>query len=159
MGGMISGVGTAWLGMEQGADDSRSAIKQGELEVATAQYNQRQAQRKGSLDAQRTRMEGAQLIARQKTAYANSGVATDVGTPLAVMRDTAATNELDALTIENDAARAAFGQKLAREQAVDNKDARLRTIKRQQIGSVLSGIGQFTGGAMGAGSMFGGGGG
>jgi hypothetical protein len=158
MGGMLQGVGTAWLGTEQAQDDSRSAIRQGELEVASANYNARQLERKSTLDAAKTRLEGSQLIARQRTAYANSGVAVDSGTPLSVMANTRGINELDAATIENDGRRAAWGQKLMAEQSKENTQAKLRAAKRQQIGSILGGIGQFTGGALNAGSMFGGGG-
>lgn len=157
MGGMIQGIGTAVLGTEQAADDTRSAVRQSELEVASATYNKRVALRKGSLEAQQLRQEGTQLIARQKVAYGNSGVATDSGTPLAVMADTRRTSELEALRRENDAAAEAWGYDVQRTQSIENKDAKVRAARRAQYGSILSGIGQFTGGAMSAGSMFGGG--
>jgi hypothetical protein len=158
MGGMIQGIGTAWLGVENAKDESQSAIRQGEYEQAAADYNARQALIKGARQGQAARMEGSALIARQRTAYANSGVDVKSGTPLSVMADTRSASELAALTKENDAAREAWGYKLQAQNSRENTQAKLRGIQRAEYGSILAGVGQFAGGGISAGSMFGGGG-
>jgi hypothetical protein len=159
MGGMIQGIGTAALGSEQAADEMRSAIRQGEYDSAAADYNSRQALIKGARGAAKARMEGSALIARQRTAYATSGVETTSGTPMAVMASTAGLSELEAQTIQNDAAREAWGYQVSRNASQDNTQAKLRGAQRGQYGSILAGVGQFGQGAIGAGNMFGGGGG
>ena len=82
-------------------------------------------------------MAGTQLAARQHLAYANSGVDATVGTPAQVQSQTAAMSELDALTVENNALREAWGYKrfgLKFEQQAAMNASRSRN---QQLGTFL----------------------
>lgn len=67
------------------------------------------AMQRGYQEAGRARMAGSQLVAEQKVAAAASGVDPTVGTPAQVSAGTAAIAEIDARTLENNAAREAWG--------------------------------------------------
>lgn len=81
--------------------------------------------------AARMRRSNAKFIARQRAGFASSGVVVGSGTPLAVVADTAAELELNALNVNltgiNAEARAVFQGKQAR-----------RAANVQAIGTLLS---------------------
>lgn len=151
IGGMIQGIANGFLAVGKGYSESTAAEQQSWLDQATAGYNARQAQLKGNAETARLRMLGAQTVAKQKVAYANSGVDPTTGTAAAVQSDTAAMNELDVQTAKNNAAREAWGFKLQREQSKKNLETKLGNIKREMTGSMVTGIAQFADGGMGMG--------
>lgn len=155
MGSALSGIATIAMGQVNASAKAQAAAQDAEDEQRVLSYNALTAGDKGRLDASKTRMGGTQLIAQQKVGYANSGVAIDSGTPASVMADQAAVNELDAKTVENNAAREVWGYRLQREQSKKNLQRKYDEYNREAIGSVLSGSGQM----MGSGGMGGGGGG
>lgn len=87
--------------------------KQKEAENNRLQANEAAADAlaRGAIEASQMRMRGSAITSKQRVAYAVSGVDSTVGTPAQVMADTRAMSELDAMTIENNAAREAYGFK------------------------------------------------
>ena len=68
-----------------------------------------EARKKGELEANMKRQESLQLQGRQRALLAGGGVQVDVGSAGELVQDTAATGELDALTIRSNAEREALG--------------------------------------------------
>jgi hypothetical protein len=156
MGGMLTGPAAGILGYEQAMDDQKSILKQSSLDYAAAEGNRAAALQKGTYDAGKLRTEGGELQARQRTAYAASGVNPNVGTAAQVQRNTALQADLDARVMENNAAREALGFKIQRDQVMPNAQAKLRANERRMVSSILGGTGQFIGGASSLFGMFGG---
>lgn len=98
---------------------------------------------RGAREAGLARMAGSQLEAKQKVAYANSGVDPNVGTPAAVQAQTSALSEIDSQTLLNNAAREAWGLKTHGLQYAQANDAEARRSRARQQGAILSGIGQM----------------
>lgn len=108
----------------------------------------------------RTRVQVSQLVAKQRVAYANSGVDPNVGTAANVQADTAAAGELDAITRENNAAREAWGFK---QKSAGYSRRADRIAEGQKTETALTAArflsGAISGGMAGGGSFGGGGGG
>lgn len=107
-----------WGALIQGGLSIDSSIQEGQAEKRQADRNTAMANAaaadalaRGSREAGELRQSGSELAARQRVAFANSGVAADVGTAANVQAATKARAELDALTAENNAAREAWGYK------------------------------------------------
>lgn len=154
LGGGISGL---WDGPIQGF----LASNQADLNLNAARTNyQREtfqadqainmAQEKGAFDSGKTRIQGAQVTAEQKTAYANSGVDATRGTAAQVQGNTAALNELDAQMQSINAAREVWGYKMARKQAADEWQTAQATSNAAHTGAVLGGMSKFLSGALAA---------
>lgn len=77
---------------------------------------------RGYLQAGLQRMAASQLLAKQQTAFANSGVLAGVGTPAAVTSASSALAEYSARVAENDALRAALGHKAAADKALRQRE-------------------------------------
>jgi hypothetical protein len=156
MGSILSGAGTIATGQMAATAKAWNAAQDSQDEQKALSYSALSAQDKGRLDAGKIRMAGSQLVAKQKVAYANSGVAIDSGTPAAVMESTQGLSELDAQTAENNAAREVWGYRMQQEQSKKNMQRKIDEANREAIGSALTGAGQIVGGA---GNLSGGGGG
>jgi hypothetical protein len=156
MGSALSGFAQIGMGQLEAGSKAQAASDDAADEQRVLTYNAIQAGEKGRLEEGKLRMAGTQLLAAQKVGYANSGVAVDSGTPLAVMESQAALNELDATTAQNNAARAVWGYKMQREQSKKNKDRKVDASGRDAIGSALSGSGQIIGSSFGGGGGMGG---
>lgn len=109
---------------------------------------------RGGMIAGRQRMAGSALVARQRMAFANSGVDATVGTPVGAAAGSLAFNEFDALTIENNAARESLGHT----RTAQNIETKRSQLKAQQdandaaLGIKFAGrVAQFIGGGMGGG--------
>lgn len=101
---------------------------------------------RGNQEAARARMLATQTIARQKVAFAASGVDASVGTPADAGAGTRMMSELDAQTLKNNAAREAWGFKTQSHKiAKQNYYDRVRT-NNQETGSILTGLGSAAGG-------------
>lgn len=74
-----------------------------------AEQNAQYASQAGRSQESASRQKTAQLIGAQRAAMAANGIDIGSGTPLRIQGDTAAVGELDALTLRNNAARAAYG--------------------------------------------------
>ena len=151
VGGLIQGIASIWMGVEEAAAESKAAIEQAQLDQATAGYNARQAEIRGNREAGRLRMLGAAGRSDAKLAYYAGGEDASSGTAAEALASSAATTELDAQTVRNNAAREAWGFKLQAEQSKKNLETKLGSIKRAQYGSIATGLGSFAGGAAGMG--------
>lgn len=156
MGGIIQGVTTAGIGIWKAKEDNDAAHSEWADTDRKLSYDARQATLAGQAQAQRVRERGSQLIAKQKTAYTSSGIDASSGTALSVMSDTRLMSELDAQTVENDAARKVWGYRLERDRAKKNLTSKLASIDREAAASILNGFGQALGGASGLGGGMGG---
>lgn len=139
MGGIISGgyqFGTAF-------DRASSAKAANDYELFSAQRaaetGQLEAQQDGNFEAGKMRMLATQLIARQRTAYAASGVDPTQGTPVSVMADTRLLAEQDALIVENNAARKVRGHKLQGEYAQRTWQTKNTEIDNTRTGDLVGG--------------------
>ena len=137
-GAAIQGV----LAVDSSIGEGIASKKQADANTALANTATADAFRRGSQEAGDIRQGGAKLAARQHVAFAASGVDASVGTAADVISSTAAGAELEALTVENNAAREAWGYKkhgLAF-QTQAGLDASRRN--RETAGTVLGAIGQ-----------------
>lgn len=114
---------------------------------------------RGRYDADIQRLRTAQGIGTQRAAQAANGGEVNNGSNAMLQEDTAALGELDALTIQNNAAREAYGLKVQAMQgyrnATDTVLAGQNAKQNSLLGGVIKGAGSFFGG--GGMSMFGGG--
>lgn len=133
--------------------DVEGSIKEGEAKQREAKDNAALAASaaadaiaRGNQEAGRTRTDTTKLVAEQNVAYANSGVDPTVGTPASVMADTRAMGELDAKTLENNAAREAWGFRTYGMKY--NQQAALEAARTQNkvAGTMLGGLGRAASG-------------
>lgn len=151
-------------GMSQGNAQDAQAQSQARTMRTNAMYANNAAQdavKRGTYDADLQRIRTGQLIGTQRAAMASNGGLVDQGTNSILQQDTAQLGELDALTIQNNAAREAYGLKVQAMQgfrnATDTELAGKNAKQNSLLGGVIKGAGSFFGG--GGASMFGGGGG
>lgn len=113
------------------------------------QYQAEDAIRRGEFESYRVLHMARQLVGKQRTGFAASGVKVDSGSAAQVVEDTATLGALDAAMIQSNAIREAFGIKT---RAISNKLS-YRTSKIQQrmgqVNSVLQGIAGAAGTAYG----------
>lgn len=74
-----------------------------------AEQNAKFAEDKGNVEEQAQRQKTAQMIGAERALAGGAGVDVNTGSPLRLQSDTAMMGEMDALTIRNNAARAAWG--------------------------------------------------
>lgn len=141
----------AWGAVLQGVLGADSAIQGGIADQKEAQRNialandaAADAVRRGGVVAGAARTAGSQLEGRQKVAYTAGGVDASVGTAADVRAETVSRSELDALTLENNAAREAWGYKAHgaafATQAGINASRNAREIAGGVIGAVGAGV-------------------
>jgi hypothetical protein len=145
-----------------GIDSMASGLLGSELERVAAQDEARQnkqmadaaaadALQRGEREAGQARAQTSQLVGAQNVAYAGSGVDASVGTAANVQAATRAMGELDARTLENNAAREAwgfrtYGVKYQQQAQLANTRARIGTAA-----TILGGVGRL---ASSAGSSY-----
>lgn len=132
-GAVIQGVLSVDSGIQQGIADK----KQADRNTAMAEEAAADAVRRGGREAAGARMAGSAAAAQQAVAYDASGVDSTVGTAANVQAGTKAQAELQALTIENNAAREAWGY---RKHGLDfQTQAGLNASRRnrEMVGTVL----------------------
>lgn len=88
---------------------TRTQEKVLEHQAEKRQAAAKDAQARGRIKADEQRKRTLRLISEQRAGFAASGVELDSGSTLDTTSGTAALGELDALTIENNAAREAYG--------------------------------------------------
>ncbi len=150
-------------GMQQGNAEDAAAQSQARTTRTNAGYANEAAEdalSRGRYDADLQRIRTGQMIGTQRTAAAANGGMVDEGTNAQLQQDVAQLGELDALTIQNNAAREAYGLKVQAIQGYSNANATELAGKNAKqnslMGGVVKGAGSFFGG--GGMSMFGGGG-
>lgn len=152
MGGILTGgyqFVTGAAGLFGGSPARAAADEAYASKVRAAELGEVETKQIAGADAAKVRSAGTQLIAKQRTMYAASGVDPSQGTPLDVMSDTRLMSELDARTVENNAARRVRGYREQKRQAGEEYRTRLKQDEQDSIGSMLSGIGNLTTGSMG----------
>jgi hypothetical protein len=139
---------------------SRAQSAQAKYQAAVARNNQIIAQqnaddalKRGDIEEQKQRQKVQLLLGQQRAGFAAQGADLTSGSVLDILGDTAATGELDALTIRNNAAREARQYML---QGVNfQADAQLYQMQAKQAQtagyfdattSFLGGASKFTGG-------------
>ncbi|MGH9811527.1 MAG: hypothetical protein ACRD4T_00175 [Candidatus Acidiferrales bacterium] len=126
-------------------EEGKARVEDAEGNALLAEQAAADARIRGGMAAGRARLKRGQLLARQKVAYAASGVDPTVGTPAAVQASTDALGELDALTIEANAAREAWGLGRQGQQLKKQADRERRRTQYQQLGAILGGFGDVVG--------------
>lgn len=156
VGGMMKGNAAEDAADRQAAELRRNA--------GYAQDAADDARARGRKDSDLQRIRTSQMIGTQRAAGAASGGDVNQGSNAIMQEDTAMLGEFDALTIENNAAREAYGYEVqATEGLINARQAKLNgaQAKRDSIlGGILGGAGgsfSMLGGAGGAMSLFGGG--
>lgn len=121
-----------------------------ENNAKTAEYAALDAQARGQQEADMHRARVRQALGAQRVSIAASGGALTDDTSLAILGDTAQFGELDALTIENNAAREAWGLRVQRDNSIASAAGqRFQGAAAKQAGytnaagTILSGIGQI----------------
>lgn len=94
---------------------------------------------RGGVMAGRVKMEGAILAGRQKAALASSGVDVQSGSAVDVQESSAGLNALDALTVQNNAAREAWGYKVQAAQFRRQAKVLRATGSARMTGAILGG--------------------
>jgi hypothetical protein len=149
-------------GMQQGKAQDAAAQAQAQNMRTNAGYANAAANdalTRGKYDADLQRIRTGQSIGTQRTAMAVNGGLVNDGSNATLQEDAAQLGELDALTIQNNAAREAYGLKVQAVTGFSNankteqagKDAKQNSL----MGGIVQGAGSFFGG--GGMSMFGGG--
>lgn len=118
--------------------------REAEFNEKVARQAGQDAVRRGQAEAGQQRLRASRMLGQQKVALAASGVDASVGTPADVMADSARMAELDALTIENNAAREAWGIQHKADEIRRQKKLDQHKYAMQAGGTALSGFASFT---------------
>lgn len=113
LGTMAVGTGMQAIGAYNQSKANKSAYAyQAQVNANNAKIAEWQAQdalQRGAKTEQRQRLQTAQLKSSQRARLAANGVALDEGSPLSILQDTDYMGEMDARTIQSNAAREAWG--------------------------------------------------
>ena len=95
----------------------------------------------GDTSADWQRVRTGQAVGTQRSVQAANGIDVNSGSAAQLQDDTAMIGELDALTIQNNAAREAFGYRIQADQDRMNARQTLTNAGNKATGSILGGIG------------------
>jgi hypothetical protein len=154
MGGILTGTfktATGIAGLFGGSPGRAAADDEYRSKVAASELGELEAKQLGDYEAGQLRMLGSQMISKQRTAYANSGIDATSGTAASVMADTRLMTERDARQAENNAARRVRGYREQKRQAESEYRRRIDEETYKSVGSIMGGIGDFTGSLGGGG--------
>lgn len=96
------------------------------------------------------RVRTGQAIGTQRSSIAANGIDVNSGSAARLQDDTAMLGELDALTIQNNAAREAYGYRVQAKQDLLNASQAVQNGRTAATGSILGGIGGAFGSFAGA---------
>jgi hypothetical protein len=129
-----------------------AAHEQAEMQADIAKRNAdiqkqqaRDAEKRGEQKVSAHRARINQLVGRQRAAIGASGAVVDVGAPLDLIEDTVAIGELEALTIQNNAMREAWGYEAVSSNSLIEADAARFAGKVGVTSSLLGGAAQTFG--------------
>lgn len=112
VGTVLSAAGQrAQFGGEADAAKYRAGVARNNAIIG--EQNARYAEKTGVVKADVGQMRTVAALGGERAGYSASGIDTSSGTPLAVQEDTAKLGALDVATIRNNAARAAYGYRVA----------------------------------------------
>jgi len=147
-------------GMSQGRQQEAAANSQASQLRTNAMFANEaagDAMERGRKDAGLQRLRTQQMIGTQRAVAAANGGDVNDGSNALLQEDTAALGELDALTIQNNAAREAYGYKVQAIQGFSNARQTVANGQAASRSSFLGGVMNGVGGMMGGGGMGGGG--
>lgn len=104
----------------------------------------------GNTSADWQRVRAKQAVGTQRSVQAANGIDVNSGSAAQLQDDTAMLGELDALTIQNNAAREAYGYRIQAKQDILNASQTVQNGKTAAMGSILGGIGGAFGSFAGA---------
>lgn len=140
------------LSLASGAMGASNSINQGSYQSSLLNQNAAlknqaadEAINTGNVTADWQRVKASQAIGTQRSAQAANGIDVNSGSSAQLQDDTAMLGELDALTIQNNAAREAYGYRVQANQDVANAKQVKKNAKQQAIGSILGGAGSAFG--------------
>lgn len=140
-------------GMIQAKGQTENAAFQSDLLQKNAAYKNQTADETinaGNTSADWQRVRTAQAVGTQRTAQAANGIDVNSGSAALLQDDTAMIGELDALTIQNNAAREAYGYRVQAANDINNAGQTVRNGKTAATGSILGGLGSAFGSFAGA---------
>ncbi len=150
---VLAGAGIA-TGLAGSGISAYGQYEQSQAEGRALDANARRTQaaaadalRRGANEAGQARIEGTKVIGEQKAAIAAAGVDVSSGSAVDLMAETRRTSELDAKTIQNNAAREAWGLRM---EADDMRRQAARVRKAGKYGAVGTILGGLSGAASGA---------
>jgi len=139
--GLVGGMMQA-QGQTQNADFQSGMMKQNadfKLRTADETINA------GNTSADWQRVRAGQAVGTQRSAQAANGIDVNSGSAAQLQDDTAMLGELDALTIQNNAAREAYGYRVQAKQDILNASQTVQNGKTAATGSILGGLGSAFG--------------
>ena len=104
----------------------------------------------GNTSADWQRVRTGQAVGTQRSVQAANGIDVNSGSSAQMQDDTAMLGELDALTIQNNAAREAYGYRIQAKQDILNASQTVQNGKTAAMGSILGGLGSAFGSFAGA---------
>lgn len=147
-------IGMALVGGMMGA---QSANQQGDFQSGMLTQNAvfknqaaTETEMAGDTAADWQRVRTGQAVGTQRTAQAANGIDVNSGSAAQLQDDTSMLGELDALTIQNNAAREAYGYRVQAGQDMKNARQALTNAKAGATGSILGGFGNAFGSFAGA---------
>ena len=147
-------IGMALVGGMMGA---QSANQQGDFQSGLLTQNAAfknqaatETEMAGDTAADWQRVRTGQAVGTQRTAQAANGIDVNSGSAAQLQDDTSMLGELDALTIQNNAAREAYGYRVQAGQDMKNARQALTNAKAGATGSILGGFGNAFGSFAGA---------
>ncbi|MDO9344832.1 MAG: hypothetical protein Q7T99_15240 [Pseudomonas sp.] len=134
--------------MMQAKGQTENADFQSGMMQQNAQFKLRTADETinaGNTSADWQRVRAGQAVGTQRSAQAANGIDVNSGSAAQLQDDTAMLGELDALTIQNNAAREAYGYRVQAKQDILNASQTVQNGKTAATGSILGGLGSAFG--------------
>jgi hypothetical protein len=145
-------------GMMQGNAQEQQALdasRDARMNAMFANDAANDAYERGLRDADLQRLRTAQMLGQQRVAAAANGGDVNEGSNSVLQEDTAMLGELDALTLDNNAAREAYGYKVQAISGFTNSRNILQNGQEAKRQSILGGVINGIGGAMSSGGFSG----
>lgn len=132
----------------QAQGQKQSAAFESDMMQQNAGFKRQTAQEilnAGDTSADWQRVRTGQAVGTQRSVQAANGIDVNSGSAAQIQDDTAMLGELDALTIQNNAAREAYGYRVQARQDLLNASQTVQNGKTAAMGSILGGIGSAFG--------------
>ncbi|UEH06668.1 hypothetical protein [Pseudomonas sp. HN8-3] len=145
-------IGLAGSMMQAQGQKQNAQFQSGMMEQNAAFKNQtaNETINAGNTSADWQRVRTGQAVGTQRSVQAANGIDVNSGSSAQLQDDTAMLGELDALTIQNNAAREAYGYRVHAKQDLLNANQTVQNGKTAAMGSILGGIGGAFGSFAGA---------
>lgn len=145
-------IGLAGSMMQAQGQKQNAAFQSGMMEQNAAFKNQtaNETINAGNTSADWQRVRTGQVVGTQRSVQAANGIDVNSGSSAQMQDDTAMLGELDALTIQNNAAREAYGYRVQARQDLMNANQTVQNGQTAATGSILGGLGSAFGSFAGA---------